>query len=145
VGRRSFVTIWEDALDRLDVRWCQGEGCTRGSRDQHLTGFRTSDAVHLTFPPDEDLRESLHAALVLVGRVEAERTFPELEPRVRAQAAYDFATDSMRAAGQSVPKAVIEARPNGGPRHDVRLFVPDETSEAEAPGMVEDAEPEDEA
>jgi hypothetical protein len=134
------LTIWEDALDRLDVAWCDGAGCTRGSRDQHLAGFRTADAVHLTFPPPEDAegvedRTRLHEALRLVGRVEADRTFPDLAGRVRARAAFDFATDSMRAGGSSVPKAVLDDRPNG-PGEDVRLFVADEDADAEAPGMV---------
>ena len=131
------LTVWEDALDRLDVEWCDGRGCTRGSRDQHWAGFRSSDTVHMAVPPgeDEDHRVELHSALRLVGQVAAERLLPDVEGRVRRRAAFDFATDTMRAHGMSVPRDVLDLRPEGA--EAVALYQVDEDAEAEAPGMVE--------
>jgi hypothetical protein len=109
------LTVWEDALDRLHITWCQGLGCGLGSTDQHDRGFVSFEpgTVHLSYAPSEGAsdRENLHAKLQLVGRASVDVLFPELDQRVRSRAAFDFATDEMRAHGHSVAKAVTDLRP----------------------------------
>lgn len=131
------MNTWEDALDRLDVSWCQGRGCMIGGRPEHEAGFRSFNppTVHLT-PEPEEKGEELHKALRLIGTVAAEQVWPDREPIEQQAAAWDFATDQMRAHKHPVPKAVTDARP-GAPDTDLKLFIKDAQAEAEAPGMAE--------
>ena len=131
------MNTWEDALDRLDVAWCEGRGCIQGGADQHAAGFVSYNppTVHLTPEPDEADREAFHAALRRIGEASAWTVWPTMDARERAIVAFEFATDEMRHHKLSVPKAITEGRPEGDV--DVALFVVDGASQKEAPGTKE--------
>lgn len=140
--------VWAEALALADVDWCQGRGCRSGSHAQHVAGFVSTRQVHRAFPPDEANREELHQALALVGLVFARQANPSGEPREQKVAAFDFATERMRAAKLSVPRAVTAQRPDPDqPRRTATLTAPttDElmtvaaiTGEPEPEGEVHD-------
>jgi hypothetical protein len=140
--------VWAEALALADVDWCQGRGCRSGSHAQHVAGFVTARQVHRAFPPDESNREELHQALGLVGLVSERQAHPDASPREQKVAAFDFATERMRSAKLSVPRAVTSQRPDPEqPRRTATLAAPttDElitvaaiTGEPEPEGEVHD-------
>ena len=106
--------VWAEALALADVDWCQGRGCRAGSHEQHVAGFTSALSVHKAFPPDEDDRAALHTALGLIGLVYARQHQQDASPREQKVAAFDFATERMRAAKLSVPRAITASRPDPG-------------------------------